>query len=117
MSIDNHPDGKPLAGAAPRSWGEFAPDGETAVVVRFLLEQSAVTIPLVQFKRWDHSFGLPETLAIQTGAERVIVEGRDLAEVRAALDLGRLCELRVNYPSKSGTRPGPQIRRIMIEAA
>ena len=34
---------------------------------------------------------------------------------RAALDLGRLCELRVNFPRPTGARPGPQVRRITIE--
>ena len=34
--------------------------------------------------------------------------------IRAALDLGRLCELRVNFPRPTGARPGPQVRRITL---
>lgn len=117
MSIDIRPGEKPLLHSAPVTWGELAADGQSALVVRFLLERSAVTIPLSRFNRWEHSYGVPETLIIDAGAERIVVEGRDLAGVRAALDLGRLCELRVNYGAKSGGRPGPQVRRIAIEAA
>lgn len=117
MSIETHPAGKPLTQAAPLNWGEVAPAGETALVLRFLVEQTAVTIPASQFKRWEHTLGLPETLTLITGSERITVEGKDLAPVRIALDLGRLCELRVNYPARSGVRPGPQIRRIAIEPA
>jgi hypothetical protein len=59
--------------------------------------------------------GEPELLTIKTDRDEIVVEGRDLAEVRAALDLGRLCELRVNFPRPTGARPGPQVRRITIE--
>jgi hypothetical protein len=117
MSIETQPGGKLLASAAPPNWGEIAADGQTAVVIRFLLDQSVVTIPTVHFKRWEHTLGLPETLVLVTSGERIVVEGRELTAVRAALDLGRLCELRVNYPSKSGARPGPQVCRISIETA
>lgn len=117
MSIESHPGAKPLVPRPPPSWGEIASEGQTALVVRFVLVDIVVTYPADQFKRWEHVFGFPETLTIRTEKEEVIVEGRDLAEIRAALDLGRLYELRVNYPSKSGTRPGPQVRRIAIEPA
>lgn len=117
MSIEPHPEGKPLVAAPPPSWGEIAPAGQTATVMRFVLVDRVVTYPTEQFKRWEHVVGVPEMLTLTTGNEQVVVEGRELAEIRAALDLGRLCELRVNYPPKSGTRPGPQVRRIAIEAA
>jgi len=117
MSIESHPTGKPLAPAPPPSWGEVAPVGQAASVMRFVLVDRVVTFPTDQFKRWEHVVGVPEMLTLSTGNELVVVEGRELSEIRAALDLGRLCELRVNYPPKSGTRPGPQVRRIAIEAA
>ncbi len=117
MSIETHPGAKPLLPAPPPNWGEFTPEGEVAVAVRFLLEQSVVTIPAMLFRRWEHTHGTPETLVIGTGSERIVIEGRNLGEVRAALDLGRLCELRVNYTTKAGARPGPHIRRITIEPA
>jgi hypothetical protein len=59
--------------------------------------------------------GEPELLTIKADRDEIVVEGRDLTEVRAALDLGRLCELRVNFPRPTGARPGPQVRRITIE--
>lgn len=117
MSMDLHPGAKPLTPSPPPSWGEIAPAGETAAVMRFVLVDRVVTYPAVEFKRWEHVVGVPETLILTTATELVMVEGRELAEVRAALDLGRLCELRVNYPPKSGARPGAQVRRIAIEAA
>ncbi len=117
MSIEPHPTGKPLTPAVPPNWGELAPDGQAAVIIRFIVEQGTISIPAAQFKRWEHTLGLPETLTLVTGSERIIVEGKELAPVCAALDLGRLCELRVNYPSKSGSRPGPLVRRIAVEPA
>lgn len=115
MSIDQHPAAKPLVPPPPPSWGEIASTGEIAAVVRFVLDQRVVTFPADQFKRWEHALGVPETLTISTEKEQIVVEGRELAEIRAALDLGCLCELRANYPRASGARPGPQVRRIAIE--
>lgn len=117
MSIETEPGRKPLVGPAPPSWGELAVEGRAAIVVRFILDQSAVTIPVGLFRRWEHSLGLPETITLVTDRERVVVEGKELAPIRVALDLGRLCELRVNYHAKPGVRPGPQVRRILIEPA
>jgi len=115
MSIEPHPGRKLLVPPPSQTWGELTPEGEAALVVRFILAESVVTIPVHQFKRWEHVRGAPETLAVSTGEERIVIEGRELGEVRAALDLGRLCELRANYPRASGSRPGPQVRRITIE--
>ena len=117
MSIDPHPDAPKFATPLPPSWGEITPVGVTATVVRFLLEERVVTLPTGRFKRWEHTRSLPESLVIGTDDERIIVEGRDLNQIRVALDLGRLSELRVNHPSKSGARPGPRVWRIAIEAA
>lgn len=115
MSLDHHPGAKPLVPPPPPSWGEIAPAGETAVVVRFVLDQSVVTFPAAEFKRWEHALGVLELLTISTDKEQIVVEGRELAEIRAALDLGRLCELRTNFPRAAGARPGSQVRRIAIE--
>ena len=117
MSIEPHPGKKPLVRPPPPSWGEIAPDGQTALVVRFALGDRVVTFPADEFKRWEHAAGEPELLTIRTGKEQIVIEGRELAEVRAALDLGRLCELRVNYPRSPGGRPGPRVRQITIEPA
>jgi len=86
------------------------------VAVRFVLVDRVVTYPTAQFKRWEHLLGDHETFVIRTDREEVVIEGRDLTPIRTALDLGRLCELRLNYSAKVGARPGPQIRRITIEA-
>lgn len=117
MSLDLRSGTKPLTASPPPSWGEIAPDGESAAVIRFVLVDRVVTYPSAQFKRWEHVVGVPETLILTTDKELVVVEGRELGEIRAALDLGRLCEVRINYPPKSGARPGPQVRRIAIEAS
>ena len=117
MSIEIFPGTKPLMRPAPPSWGEISAIGQTAVVVRFALVDRWVSFPADQFKRWEHAMGEPELLTIKTDKEEIVIEGRELAVVRAALDLGRLCELRVNFPRPTGARPGPQVRRITIETA
>lgn len=117
MSIEIFPGAKPLVRQAPPSWGEISPEGRRAVVVRFVLADRWVSFPADQFKRWEHVVGEPELLTITAENEEIVVEGRELSEVRAALDLGRLCELRVNFPSTAGARPGPQVRLITIEPA
>jgi len=87
------------------------------MVVRFVLADRVVTYPAAQLKRWEHLLGDQETLVIRTDRDEVVIEGRDLTPIRTALDIGRLCELRLNYSAKVGARPGPQIRRITIEGA
>ena len=116
MSIEIFPGTNPLMRPAPPSWGEISAIGQTAVVVRFALADRVVTFPMDQFKRWEHIAGEPELLTISTDKEQIVMEGRELAEVRAALDLGRLCEVHINYP-RSGARPGPRVQRITIEPA
>jgi hypothetical protein len=115
MSIDCHPTGKPLAQVVPPNWGEVAPAGELALVTRFLLETSVVTFPAGHFSRWEHARGVSESLIIWTAEEQIVVEGRDLGPIRAALDLGKLCEVRLNYVRHVGATPGPQVRRIVVE--
>ena len=117
MSIEIFPGTKPLTRPAPPNWGEISPGGKTATVVRFALVNRWVSFPADQFKRWEHAVGEPEMLTIKTEKEEIVIEGRELGEIRAALDLGRLCELRVNFPRPTGARPGPQVRRITIETA
>jgi len=116
MSIEPHPGSKPLVPPPPPTWGEIAPVGKTALVVRFALADRVVTFPMDQFKRWEHTAGEPELLTITTDKEQIVMEGRELAEVRAALDLGRLSEVHINYP-RAGARPGPRVQRITIEPA
>jgi hypothetical protein len=117
MSIDAQPGGKPLVAPPPLTWGEVAPPGELAAVVRFVLEDRTVSFPVAQLRRWESVPGDREALTISIGTELVLVEGQELAAIRAALDLGRLCEVRLNYPAKTGARPGPRVRRITIEPA
>ena len=117
MSIDPLPGAKPLAVRPSPTWGEIAPAGQTAAVMRFVLIDRVVTYPAGEFRRWEHVLGVLETLTLATAKELIVIEGWELTEIRAALDLGRLCELRVNFPLKSGARPGAQVRRITIEPA
>lgn len=117
MSIDTRPETKPLHVVAPPSWGDVVPAGVTALAVRIVLVDRIVTYPASRISRWEHVITTPEELILSVARETVVVEGRDLFEIRAALDQGRLCEVRVNHPLKSGTRPGPQVRRISIAEA
>lgn len=117
MSLEIHPEGKPIGPSNSQTWGELSIEGETASVVRFVLEQGTVSIPVIRFTRWEHTRATPETILIHTGEERILVEGRDLSGVCAAMDMERLRELRVNVFGKASARPGPQIRRITIEPA
>ena len=115
MSIEVHPGDRPLLPPPPPTWGEIAADGKVATVLRLALPDRWVSFPVDQFKRWDHEVGEPELLTIRTEKDKIVVEGRDLAPVRVALDLGRLSELRANFPNKARPRPGPQVSRITVE--
>lgn len=117
MSIEPRSASEPLVPQPPPEWGEVAPDGQTAQVVRFVLDERVVSYPVDQFRSWVHDLGFPETLTIRAGREQVIIEGAELAPIRMALDLGRLCELRVVHSRKRSGRPGPQVRRITVEPA
>lgn len=116
MSILHQPGQKPLVPPPPPTWGEVAPENETAKVIRFVLVDRVVTFPLAELKRWEHSAGEPEVLTIRVGGEQVVIEGAELGPIRAALDLKRLTEVRANH-GRSTTRPGPRVRRIAIETA
>jgi len=116
MSIEQQPGKKPLVSPPPPTWGELAPEGHAATVVRFVLEDLVVSFLSSELKRWEHVAGEPELLTIRTDKESIVVEGRELNAVRAALDLARLCELRPNG-ERSNARPSPRVRRITIEPA
>ena len=116
MSIENQPGQKPLVPAPPPSWGEVTPEDEKAKVVRFVMVDRVVTFLVSELKRWEHVAGEPEVLTISAGKEQVVIEGADLAAIRAALDLKRLCEVRANH-ERSKARPGPRVRRIAIETS
>jgi hypothetical protein len=116
MSIEPHPGKKPLVPPPPLPWGEVVPVGETALALRFALGDRVVTYPCSEFKRWEHVNGTPETLLLATDKQEIVIEGSDLTAIRAALDLGRLAEVRLTF-SRQPTRPGPRIERITIEPA
>lgn len=117
MSIETHPGKKTIAPPAPVNWGEVIPEGQRAQVIRFVLSDRVVTYPLHELHRWEHTAGETECLTISAGKEEIVVEGHELARIRAALDLGRLVEVRVNFTRTSAGRPGPCISRIAIEPA
>ncbi len=116
MSIEQQPGKKPLASTPPPTWGEVAPEGHAAAVVRFVLIDRVICYPVAELRRWEHVAGEPETLSINAGKELIVVEGRELNAVRSALDLGRLCEVRPT-PERANVRPGPRVRRITVEPA
>ncbi len=114
MSIEQSKGKKALIPPPPPTWGDLSPPGEAATIVRFVLPDRVVTFVASELKRWEHIAGEPEVLMLQAGRETVVIEGRELATVRAALDAGRLAELRPNM--ERSNRPGPRIQRIAIEA-
>lgn len=116
MAIESHPGDQPPAPPGGPAWGELAPEGRTAATIRFALDERVVTFPVSELRRWEHVPGERETLTIHAGKDAIVIEGRELSIPRAALDLGRLCELRITHP-RTKARPGPQIFRIAIEPA
>lgn len=114
MSLDLLPSQTLPAPEPPPAWGELAPPGQLALVVRFVLVDRVVSYPASELRRWEFSAGTPERLTIHAGRAEITIEGSELAPLRAALDLGRLCEVRQTF-SQHTARPGPQVRRITIE--
>jgi hypothetical protein len=115
MSIEPQPGGRPLTPEPPHPWGEVVPTGQQALVLRVALEDRTVTYPYAELRRWEFTRGTPDLLVIKAGSEVVTIEGRELALIRAALDLCRLAEIRLMFP-RHGSRPGPIVQRIAIEA-
>ncbi len=115
MSIDHHLGKAPPSAAPAPTWGEITPEGQSALVVRFCMEEKTVTIPFGEFKRWEHVRSETETIALMTSRELVVIEGRELLAIRVALDLMRLAEVRPNYRRLVEGRPGPRVQRISIE--
>lgn len=115
MSIDQSPHGIPLVLPPPPAWGEIAAEGRTALVTRFVLTGRVVTYPVSALRRWEQLAGEPELLKITAGKENIIIQGHELAAIRAALDLGRLVEVHPT-PSRNGARPGPRVYSITLEA-
>jgi hypothetical protein len=116
MSISQHPDREPLLPPPPIPWGDVVSDKRTKEVVRFVLADRVVSYPLHELKRWEHLAGNPEQLLISVGHEVIRVEGRQLIEVRLALDESRLLELRMSR-SKLMSQSGTTVSRITIESA
>ena len=116
MTLDLSPGQNLPPPEPPPAWGELAPAGHIASVLRIVLADRAVSFPYGELRRWEHLAGTPEQFTIHAGQEEITVEGSELAALRAALDLGRLCELRLTY-ARGLARPGPQVRRITIEPA
>ncbi|MEZ5415455.1 MAG: hypothetical protein R3F03_14210 [Opitutaceae bacterium] len=98
------------------TWGDIASGKGLREAVRFVLADRVVSYPLNELRRWEHLAGNPEHLLISVGEEMVRVEGRQLIEVRLALDESRLLELRVSQ-SRPLVRGGTVISRITIEPA
>lgn len=91
MSIEVYPGDRPLAPPPPPTWGEIAPVGKTATVLRVALPDRWVSFPVGQFIHWEHQVGEPELLTIQTAKRSIIVTGRDLADIRIALEQATRC--------------------------
>jgi hypothetical protein len=115
VAIESANGKRPLSAVAPPAWGELVGQGERALVVRFVLDDRIVSIPIAQLRRWEHTSGEPEYLLIAVGQDTVVIEGQELGPIRIALDLGRLAEVRSNHERRG--RPGPWVRRLALEAA
>ena len=96
-------------------WGEVGPEGDPNPTIRFVLSDRTVCFPTSEIKRWEHIRSTPERLILVSTLERITVTGRELTDVRCAMDRNRLRELRV-APAKAGIRIGPQIDRIEFES-
>ena len=116
MSIAHHPGKDPLAPPAPRSWGLVLPERQVCPSVRLVLADRSISFPVSEFRRWEHVAGDPELLSILTSREVIVIEGRQLAEVRQAIDEVRLKELKING-SGPQLRDGPQVLRISLRKA
>ncbi|MDB6094037.1 MAG: hypothetical protein JWM32_1599 [Verrucomicrobia bacterium] len=114
MGIENPHGQRVVAPAPPPSWGEVVLDGQQVRAIRFCLADRVVTFPVTVLKKWEHLAGEPEILTLSAGNDHLVIEGVNLALVRAALDLGRLAEVRMNY-DRLHPRPGPIIRAITLE--
>ena len=66
MSIEVYPGDRPLTPPPPPTWGEIAPVGKTATVLRVALPDRWMSFPVDQFERWEHEVGEPELLTIRT---------------------------------------------------
>jgi hypothetical protein len=114
MSLDLSPGEAVHPSDPPPPWGELTVPGTTPTVLRIALVDRTVSFPIAELRRWEHVRGIPETLLIRAGRDAIVVEGTDLGTICAALDFGRLGEIRCTPPRAKG-RPGPQVRRISIE--
>jgi len=77
MSIEVFPGDRPLAPPPSPTWGEIAPDGKVATVLRVALPDRWVSFPVGQLTQWEHQVGEPELLTIQTAKREIVVTGRD----------------------------------------
>jgi len=115
MTLDTRSDHAPVTRRTVRVWGELSPSGEVAHALRLVLLDRIVTYITEDIRRWEHLLGEPEQLILSAGRDTILIEGDALTELRVALELRRLTEIRVSVPSL--TRPGPRIRAITIESA
>ena len=115
MSIKVPATHAPLRPAGMEMWGEVGPEGDPNPTIRFVLSDRTVCFPTSEIKRWEHIRSTPERLILVSTLERITVTGRDLTDIRCAMDRNRLREVRV-APSKAGIRIGPQIDRIEFES-
>lgn len=114
MSLEIQPGRKPLVPPPSPPWGEVTAGNEVSNVVRFVLSDRVVTFPFSELRRWEHLTGEEEKLVITAGRERVIVEGAELGAICAALEQRRLREVR-GCAERIKSRPGPRVRRIVLE--
>ena len=117
MSIEQQSGKNLLVPRPPPPWGEIAPEGQTAAVVRFILPDRVVSYPHGELKRWEHAGGEPEVLTINAGKDQVVVEARKLAAFGAPVYPGPLSYPRPTTRARAGGRPGTQVKRIAIEPA
>jgi hypothetical protein len=115
MSIESDPAKTSIVAVSQPTWGDLVAEGKSAQVIRFWLTDRVVTFPASEFCRWERITAEPECIRLFTAKEEIVIEGRDLTEVGAALDLGRVCELHANFTASSSRRPGPRIARITIQ--
>lgn len=119
MSIKVSPSSPPLTPPAPPAWGKVTAEDKIASVVRFVLADRTISIPVSEMERWELIAGSPERLKITADKTVVTIEGTALAEIRDALDKITVIEVRTTkrmVPFAAGGAPaGPAVSAIAVE--
>lgn len=115
MSLKAQSDRPAVVVTVPPKWGILAEAGETVSSVRFECADGAYSYPYHTLSRWVLEGSMPEILVIRAGSDRVIVCGRQLEQIRDALDSGRLRVVRCTNERYGNGNVSTVVERIVVE--